>query len=421
MVKASALYIVIIIALVIGLLCSAIIVSAYFYKMEYQKKIRYTQLQNNLNSGINILLASSDTSFTSQKKISLFGGDADSVSLQKLQWGIYECGVVKAFNQKDTLYRTFSFASRIDSAKWAVLYLIDQDRPFSLSGKTTIRGDAYIPKAGVQSAYIDGKAYEGDKRFIIGKKHDSQRSLPVLDGNGLKQFEAHFTNAAGGDTVLTAKDSLRNSFLRPTHVFNFKKKAKTISDLHIDGNIILFSDTTITIDSTVVLKNVQVYARAIVVKSGFHGICQLFATDSIRVEARCAFGYPSSLGVFRFRSSAVNSQIKINVGQNTTLWGAIFSYDNTGSQMVPIITLQKNSKITGQVYSQGIVELQDKTEIDGSAFTSKFIYRNTTTLFENYLINCTIDSRALSPYYLTSGLFPVSGKRKKVLHWLEAN
>ncbi|MCO5949835.1 hypothetical protein [Mucilaginibacter flavidus] len=381
MVKASALYIVIIIALVIALLCSAIIVSAYFYKIEYQKKFRYSQLHSNLNSGINILLASTDASFTSQKTVSLLSGDADSVSLQKIDWGIYETGVVKAFIQKDTLYKSFSFASKIDSANWAALYLIDQDRPFSLSGKTTIRGDAYIPKAGVQAAYIDGKAYEGDKRFIIGKKHDSKRLLPLLDESKLKTFEEYFTNTVGGDTVLMAKDSLQNSFLRPTHVVNFKKTPKIISNLRINGNIVLFSDTTITVDSTVFLKMCRFTQRAIIIKSGFHGTCQLFATDSIRVEARCAFGYPSSLGVLRFHSSATNSPIRINVGQNTNFWGAIFTYDKTGSQMAPFITLQKNTKITGQVYSQGMLELQDKTEIDGSAFTSRFIYRNTTNLF----------------------------------------
>jgi len=420
MVKASALYIVIIIALVIGLLCSSLIVAAYFYRAEYQRKFRYDQLTSNLSSGVNILLASEDTSFSQERSFNLFENEADSVSLHKLSWGIYDVGVVKAFVQQDTLFKTFSFANSIDSGKWAALYLIDEDRPFSLSGKTTIRGDAFIPKAGVQAAYVDGKAYEGDKQFIIGKKHNSERSLPVLDGSKLKQFEEYF-KTTGGDTVFTKKDSLRDSFLQRTHVFNFKKNAKTISNININGNIVLFSDTTITIDSTAVLKNVQVYARAIIVKSGFHGNCQLFATDSIRVEARCAFGYPSCLGVFRFHPSAVSSQVRINVGQNTRFFGAIFTYDNTETQMLPLITVQKDAKITGQIYSQGILELQDKTELNGSVFTSRFLYRNTTTLFENYLINSTIDSKALSPYYLTGRLFPVSSKKKKILQWLEAN
>jgi len=421
MIKASALYIVIIIALVIGLLCSSLIVAAYLYRIQYQKKFRQDQLENNISSGINILLNSTDTSFTREKTFSLFSNDMDSVFIQKIPWGVYDIGTIKAFAQRDTLFKSFSFANTIDSTKWAALYLIDEDRPFSLSGKTTIRGDAYIPKAGVQAAYIDNKAYEGDKRFIIGTKHNSERKLPSLDEKRLKQFEQYFTQANTGDSTLSKKDSLQNSFLRPTHVFNFKKTAKTIENIYISGNVTLFSDTTLTIDSTAVFKNIQVYARAIIVKSGFHGSCQLFATDSIRVEQNCELSYPSCLGVLRFKSPVVNFQAKVSMGKNVSFSGLIFTYDKMDSQLKPLIIADKNVKITGQVYSHGIVQLNDKSEIDGSVFTSRFWYKNSFTLFENYLINATINSKALSPYYLSSGLLPVSGKKKKVLQWLEAN
>jgi len=421
MIKASALYIVIIIALVIGLLCSSLIVAAYLYRIQYQRKFRQDQLENNVSSGINILLNSTDASFTREKTFSLFSNDMDSVSLQKVPWGVYDIGIVKTFVQRDTLFKSFSFANTIDSAKWAALYLIDEDRPFSLSGKTTVRGDVYIPKAGVQTAYIDNKAYEGDKRLVIGTKRTSERKLPPLDDNRLKQFEQYFTQAANGDSTLSGKDTIKNSFLRPTHVFSFKKTAKSIENVNISGNVILYSDTTLTIDSTVILKNVQVYARAIIVKAGFHGNCQLFATDSIRVEQHCNFGYPSCLGLMRFKSPVVNFQAKISIGKNVSFSGLVFTYDKMDSPLKPLIITDKNVKITGQVYSQGILQLNDNTEIDGSVFTSRFWYKNSFTLFENYLINATINSKALSPYYLSSGLLPVSAKKKKVLQWLEAN
>ena len=421
MIKASALYIVIVIALVIGLLCSSLIVAAYLYNIQYQRKFRQDKLENNVSSGINILLKSTDTSFTHEKTFSLFNNDMDSVSIQKIPWGVYDIGIIKAFVQRDTLFKSFSFANTIDSAKWAALYLIDEDRPFSLSGKTTIRGDAYIPKAGVQAAYIDNKAYEGDKRLIVGTKHNSERKLPPLDDKRLKQFEEYFTQAANGDSTLSGKDSVKNSFLQPIHIFNFKKRAKTIENVNINGNVVLFSDTTITIDSTAVLKNIRVYARAIVVKAGFHGNCQLFATDSIRIEENCVFNYPSCLGVLRFKSPIIGTQAKLSLGKNVHFSGLIFTYDKMDSPLKPLIVTDKNVKISGQVYSQGIVQLNDKSEINGSVFTSRFWYKNAFTLFENYLINATIDSKELSSYYLSSALLPVSAKKKKVLQWLEAN
>jgi cytoskeletal protein CcmA (bactofilin family) len=421
MIKASALYIVIIIALVIGVICSSLIVAAYFYKTQYQKKFRYDQLENNLNSGINILLASNDSAYSAGKTVSLFNNDADSVILKQISWGVYDIGIAEAFIQKDTLFKSFSIANAIDSTKWAALYLIDEDRPFSLSGKTTIRGDAYIPKAGVQEAYVDNKAYEGDKRLIIGKRHVSDKKLPSPDQNRLNKLEQYFNADTKVKNMLPKVDSVNVSFLSPTRVFNFKKVAQIVQNVKLSGNIILVSDTTVTIDNTAVLINTMVFARAIIVKSGFQGNCQLFATDSISVENNCHFDYPSCMGVLLFGSSVISNIEKISIGESTDFNGIVFSYEKTERPIKPLIQLGKNVKIKGQVYSQGNLQLKAEAEVDGSIFTNRFLYKNTFTLFENYLINATLDSKALSPYYLTSGLLPVSAKKKKVLQWLEAN
>jgi hypothetical protein len=421
MVKASALHIVIIIALVIGVLCAALIATAYYFNLEYQTKARYNHLQNNLFSGVNILLANNDSSYATSKKISLFNSDADSVMLKKIPWGIYSIGVSKAYIQKDTLYKVFSTANSIDSSKWGALYLIDEDRPFSLSGKTTIHGDAYIPKAGVQEAYIDNKAYEGDKRLIIGKRLISQKTLPPLNQTYLNQLQPYFSGSGKGGDFLPKTDTIRQSFLLPAFTVNFKKLVQTIQNQYISGNIIIQSDTTITIDASATLNNVLIFAKAIVVKSGFQGSCQLFATDSIYIENNCKFKYPSCIGILRYKSSVVNIPIKISINQNTIINGIVFNYEKNEKPIKPLIFLNNGVKVIGQVYSQGNLELKDNTEIDGSAFTSRFLYKNTFTTFENYLINTTINSSALSPYYLTSGMLPVAGNRKKILQWLEAN
>ena len=420
MVKASSLYIVIIIALVIGLICSSLIVVAYFYKTDYQKKFRYDRLESNLNSGINILVAGNDTAYTIEKKLSLFGDSTDSVSLKNIAWGVYAIGAVRSFIQKDTLFKAFLEASSIDSSKWAALYLIDEDRPFSLSGNTMIRGDAWIPKAGVQQAYVDNKAYGGDKRLIIGTKHTSDKSLPPLDDKKLQIIENYFKNVPKGDSAITAKDSINVSFFDATQVFNFKKKATVIRDIRISGNVILYSDTTLTLDNSAKLSNVLVIAKAIIVTSGFSGNCQLFATDSIAIAKDCTFNYPSSLGIIRYQVTLIKGQEKISIGDNSVINGIIFTYEKQDNPLKPLIDVSKGVKIKGQVYSQGIALLKDSVAINGSIFTSRFLYKSSFTLYENYLINATLNSKALSPYYLTSGLLPVAGKKKKILQWLES-
>ena len=418
MLKASALYIVIVIALVIAVLCSTLIVTGYYYKSAYQRKFRYDLLQRNETSGINILLGSDDVLYQQKKVFSLFGSGHDSVSLQKISWGIYELGLCRSFIQKDTVQKVFLIAAAVDSTKWAALYLIDEDRPLSLSGKTMIKGNVFIPKAGVKEAYVDGKAYQGDKRLVVGTKHDSQKSLPAPDAGKLLAIR-DIRNYAATDTGLSHRDSMSNSFFNPSIVINFKKKIGTIGRTKLSGNIILLSDTTIIITNLAQLQNVIIYAKSISVEKGFTGNCQLFARDSIGIQGDCHLNYPSALGVLRFETDKA-TQGRIHIGENTVVSGSVFTYEKIKSQLQTIIDLDKNVTITGQTYVQGILRLKDGDRFEGSVFTNRFLYQSNYTTFENYLINAKIDEGALSPYYLTSSLFPVSTSKQKILQWLES-
>jgi hypothetical protein len=238
----------------------------------------------------------------------------------------------------------------------------------------------------------------------------------------LAQFERYFNQTPKSDGTLLTDDSFTESFLHSTRIVNFGKKVTTIQDIKLTGNIVLFSDTTINIDNTAILNNVMVFAPAIIVKSGFQGNCQLFATDSIRVGSDCQFNYPSCLGILRFKGATVKVPEKISIGENSQFHGLVFTYEKTSSKsLLPLIDLDKNVQITGLVYSQGIVGLKDGIQINGSIFTSRFLYQSTLTRYENYIINTTLDATALSSYYLNSDLVPVASKTKKVLQWLETN
>lgn len=422
MLKASALYMVIVITLVIGLICSALIAAAYLYKARYQAKFLSDHLQNNLNSGITILLNSRDSSYNGGRTFSLFNGDADSVSLKKTRWGVFDVCSISSFAGRDTLYKVFSVANVIDSNKWAALYLIDEDRPLSVSGNTLIHGNVAIPKAGIRTAYVDNEAYTGDPDIIRGKTSDSERKLPPLSASGLEILKKALALAPAESDLPAVTDSLNRSFLKPALTYSFGKKVKTISHISLSGNIILYSDTTINIDSTARLNNILVFAKGIYVNAGFRGNCQLFASDSVSTGNRCFFSYPSCLGVLRLTTgNTVGVPAKLNIGENSVCEGIVFSYQEDEQQLPPVISLGKKTTIRGQVYSQGILNLRKGVSIFGSVFTKRFLYQSEFTRYENYLINLSIDSHSLSPYYLSSDLTPVAGSSKKILQWLEAN
>ncbi len=417
MLKASALYMVIVMALVMAVICSSLIVAAYFYKSQYQRSFRLQQLHNNLASAENILLESkADLSKTI--KISLFNQENDTVILSRKNWGVFEVGVARAFVQHDTLSSAFTLAPVRDSAKLYALYIVDEDRNISVSGKTVIKGTAFLPKAGIKEAYVNSQPYKGDKRLVIGTQKTSTRALPALNEKALQQLKKYFEPDEQVNTVSSLPaDSVSRSFMQPTLRADFKHNTYTVNTT-LKGNIMLRSDTSIILDGNARLENVIVFARSIKVKSGFRGSCQLFATDSVQVEQGCRFNYPSAIGVLNFAEKA-HGQRKLSLGNSVKLEGAIMMYEKAQNDLMPVVDLGKGTIVSGQIYSQGLLNYQDGAVINGSVATTRFLYQTSYTRYENYLINLRIDGPALPGDYLNYELLPAAGNHKKVLQWVK--
>lgn len=408
---------VIVMALVMAVICSSLIVAAYFYKSQYQRSFRLQQLHDNLASAENILLES-NADLSTPAKISLFNQDNDTVVLNRKPWGIFEVGVARAFVQNDTLSSVFTLAQSRDSAKLYALYIVDEDRNISVSGKTVIKGTAYLPKAGIKEAYVNSQPYKGDKRLVIGTKKTSTRTLPALNDKALQRLKQYFEPADKGSAISSLpSDSLSRSFMQPTLWADFKQNTYTVNTT-LKGNIILRSDTSIILDGAARLENVMIFAQSIKVRSGFEGSCQLFATDSIQVEQGCRFDYPSVIGVLNFNEQAYG-QRKLSLAGGVKLEGTLLVYEKANNDLLPVIDLGKGTTVSGHIYSQGLLNYHDGVVINGSVATTRFLYQTSYTRYENYLINLRIDGPALPGAYLTGGLLPAAGNHKKILQWVK--
>jgi hypothetical protein len=155
------------------------------------------------------------------------------------------------------------------------------------------------------------------------------------------------------------------------------------------------------------------------VQTGFKGTCQLFATDSIHIQKNCRFNYPSVIGVLQFNETTSKAAPKIVVDAGSVIGGVVFSYQKNKTEVRPLISLGDKVILTGQVYSQGILSYKKQIVINGSVFTSRFIYQSGYSMYENYLIDIKLNSTNLSGYFLTSDLLPVSSTKRSILQWLK--
>jgi len=414
----SVLGIAIIVALLLGLMLSLLL----YNRNDTTKLLRRKQLERDLASVTTILLDQPYAINDSSATLDLFDDNVDSVSFSHFPWGIFELGQVCSFTNGDTLAKALLMGMAVPKKEQYALYLADEDRPLSLSGATIIRGDAYLPPAGVRKAYIEDKSYEGDST-VYGKIRASTKRLPALQDEILT-----YLRAFNYDSLITQKekfldfaklpDSLSQSFFQKPLLIS---SADSIALHHITlkGALVLVSKKAIMVSETAEVGDILLFAPTIHIAKGFNGHLQAFAQDSLIVDDNCKLQYPSVLGLLKLATATgvAESQSEIKIGKKATLQGFIFSTaENPNPDFLNKITIGQDALVEGQVYADGLLEL--KGNIFGTVLCKRFVLQTESSWYDNFLLDATIDRTKLSTYYLGSPLMLKSGK-KEILKWLE--
>ncbi len=283
MVRASALFIVLFVSLVIGILCSALIYSAYFYRLQVYDSMTHSRMDRNAYSAINFLFSQKGQIITEQ--LDLFG-EEDSVLVENKIWGVFDVAIVKAFSGKYNTSRVLMYGYKGDSLSKLSIYMVDQQRPLSVSGNTFIKGTAYLPEAGVKSANVEGQSFLG-KEFIHGDIKKSSYSLPPLDTNLIKKLEKAINNPDLEVVAdLDAQDTLSRSFVDST-LFIYSTASIYLEHKVFSGNIVVHSGQTVFVSNDCLLSDILITASSVVVEKGFVGNLQIFVKDSLIIGDDC--------------------------------------------------------------------------------------------------------------------------------------
>jgi hypothetical protein len=395
---------------------------SFYNKILYTGYIEKDRVVSNVISGINLILADPEfVKLNDSTLFSLFGGYNDSVLLEHKQWGVFENVICRSW-WKNFQYEKLALTGNFykDDSTYAI-YLVDENKPLSLCGNTTINGNCYLPKAGVKRAYIEGRNFEG-KELINGKVNFSSGSLPETD-TIYQHFDQEYFKEKYFKSEKTMKilaenvtdDSLTNSFNNET-VLIYSTDDYQLNNKYLKGNIVLLCEGGIEISKSNRLEDILIYARSIWIEEGFNGKIQLFAKDTINIDQNCKLNYPSSIGLINHNEEG-NTNPSIVVLEKGTIFSGIL-YSACKSNVItiePILILNEGTVIKGQVFWEGIVDF--KGEIDGSIACKKFLLKTPSSIYENHLLDVTIDMNKLSDYY--TGVSLVSSQKPgKIIKWL---
>lgn len=409
------------IALLIALASGSLILLAYHHKIYLLEYLQYKHLQSNARSAEALLLAETSSvsnGLTIEDRVDLFDNQEDSAILQTRPWGLFEIGSYCVWDSRDTIRKTFLYGYRPGEHLSASIYLADQGRPLLVSGNTDLRGSFYLPKAGVLSAYVENKFFQRQNLYT-GALNVSEPELPSISAFFLEHLTALVRNpfnecpdAQLKQLEAVAKDSLVASFTNPLTIA-FSEHPLLLDRMSARGHILLFSPIAIHVSKHANLQNVLLIAPSITIEEGFRGCLQAIASDSLIIQKNCLLSYPSS--AILIPNITPNSFSTLQLCEKAHLEGiACLVHNNDISR--GLVRMDPNSEVMGQVYSSSFAQVQGK--IIGNLTCKRLFLQTPSSIYENVLLDATIDNTKLSKAFVGSSLLE-SKRQKQIIQWLD--
>jgi len=405
--KAGALQLTLVITLIVTILLGSLIYLYAFYQQQDKFMARRAKLYVLMDSAMEIarsgFLDYGDTVLVH----TLYEGD--TIGLGKRPWGLYEQVSVTVKWQGDSLQKAFLLGLTAQDS--TTLYVADEDRNISVSGKTHIQGTAYLPKAGIKPAFVDGKFYEGEKDIVAGERKTSTRQLPDVQIALLEKVypltDTPFANRLYGT----------HSFFGHT-AYWYSTEPIVLERDSVVGNIVIQSDTVVEVRAGAALRDIICLAPVVRIASGFRGRIQVFAQDSIIVGDQVRLEYPSALVLDA--SDGLSTRRRISIGKQVEVTGTLLLYEAERSKTAHLLEIGEKGDVRGDVIVHGMLKYSKPLKIRGAAYCYRFITQTPRSLYENYLIDVDLDRSKKDPYMLDTFVWdrPQEKQQRHILSWV---
>ncbi len=406
------------ISIIIGMLTGSVVLAQFYHRCILRTNSIHEEVVRNAESGVIYCCTVDAMNVEDDVDIDLFGRGKDSVLVQRKPWGAYDICVSTAHTGNIT-WKTIAMTGNIQEKEDAfALWLADMDRPLSITGSTQLNGKCFLPKAGVERSYIEGKSYSG-RELVRGTIEPSSRFMPSYDTERMKGVTALFTTSASEfDSIVSWNEISSEEIIEQS--FSGKRLIIT-SDLPIHltsqqftGQIVLRSIVSIIVSKEALLENIILIAPRIEIQKSVRGSFQAFARDSIIVGNDVDLGYPTVLGIIPL--SGAIEKVAIVIGNSSKVCGELFLDCQTNDiNHERNILLETESVIEGAINCYGSVDL--KGSVLGSLCCQKITLRTNSAVYENHLMDAIIDCSQRSEFWLGSILFNKS-ETAHVIQWL---
>ncbi len=401
-VKGGALYIALLVSIIIGIILCMFVMIANYNQKNITAYIQTTQLYYNLNSAFEIVQSANFTEERNNKWIKNNFND-DSLKIKKNIWGAYLLINVQTKNRHQAMSQCGIFGTYMLADTGLVIS--DNGRPVGLSGNVNLKANCYLPSAGIKAAYIEGRSYVGSQQNA-GFIKKAAASIPSIDEEIFKDMILlqKSSNLTNDSSVFSLPAKFSQPFNSKTAVW--ESAPQHLNNVILKNNIKIIAKN-IEVDNTCDIDNILIICDKIKFKEGFKGKIHVIARDSIIIEKKCEFNYPSSFVLLP--SGEISNTLKcIIFKEDCKFFGGILAIHNADqmSSSKVFIKLNATSEINGFVYSSDYVHLEGK--LNATVIADKLLLITPSAVYENHFLGCDIDPKKYSrsiaiPFFKKSG------------------
>ena len=409
MLQARALIYAVVVSLLIAIVSSLLVSLSYLFRVQQIDQFSIQQSIRNINAGITLLLEDEHKIYN-WKSQPLFSEGQDRVVIRRMNWGLFDVGLVRSLTTTsmgiDTLEKSFVIGVAPENLPSYALYMKDLNSPLKVAGSTKIYGNCYLPKGKYEKGHINAKGASHGKP-IEGKIFAAKKFPPRVIDNRIKGLVDIFTQRPSDRKL---PNYINHSFTKET-LFFFGGVLE-LNKQKIKGNVIIIADK-IKITSSANLEHVMLFANEIEIGARFKGNLQAYALQKITVGKDCHLTYPSVLGTIRKGDNIAGASLLVE--PNTLVEGVVFSKEMKYLQKKSQMKIDDRAEVRGQIYCEGSLDLRGTTT--GSVLTHLFSVKTSAAVNDHFILDGNIN-RAKLPTAFVGPIISDTKKKYAVAKWI---
>lgn len=390
----AIVYVLLLSSLISALFAGLLLISSY--QRLLQNRLYYDALvRENLSSGLELLLHDENPK-GGNFAIQLYDTTDDSLYARIEHWGLFSLVHLEAKHKQARAYKSALLGEAIPQNQNYSLYLQDQRQPLSLAGKASIKGRAFLPKAGIRTGYFAGQGFHGSFPQEVEESRSTQQ--PLRYGRAANFIRSGLREAGRGK-MPAEHFSLQEVFQKipwTEKAFEYRSPYNIrLENSSLHGKSIFRSLGAIHVYPGTEIQGGILFAKEIRIKAGFTGNLQAFATEKIIVEKGAKLSYPSVLFL-----GNTNQPANLILEEGAELEGAlIFDKDFMGAELSreDYVKISNQAIVRGNVYASHHLDIRGK--VSGSVYTGSFLLRTPASAYRNHLLDGELDFESLSPSY----------------------